>query len=338
MHTRWLLGWLGLCGLLLTQAGCTKGENPWPSAEGPKVLASFPPMYCFAKNVAGEDAVVVSLLTSTGPHGFEATAKDISMVAYADLFLINGLGLDDVSAKKLVESSGSAAKLIVLADGLDKMTLHTDEDGHHHHGEDGDHHHGEAEHEHDEDGHHHHDEELSYDPHVWLGIAEAKGMVKAVEKALAEHDPEHAEAYQKRADAYLQRLDELQAYGRKLFKDKQERKIVTFHDSMRYFADSFGLEIAGVVQVAPGVDPNATSMKKLIDLCVKENVRVVALEPQYPKNSALAVQEALEANGVNDVELIVLDPLETSGSTTLTPEFYETKMRENLENLARALR
>src|SRR4051812_33632516 len=82
---------------LLSFLGCSKAVDPWKDVPGgsTKVLVSFPPLYCFAKGVAGDDAKVLSLLAATGPHEHQATADDSLAAAGADLFLVNGLTLDD---------------------------------------------------------------------------------------------------------------------------------------------------------------------------------------------------------------------------------------------------
>src|SRR5207244_3176130 len=80
-------------GMAVTVLGCSHGDDPWEGLGGPpRVLVSFPPLYCFAKNVGGEDAAVLSLLQNQGPHDYEPTAEDSRKVVKANLFLINGLG------------------------------------------------------------------------------------------------------------------------------------------------------------------------------------------------------------------------------------------------------
>src|SRR5690242_17426859 len=85
--------------LLILGCGRTdpKGEDSlWPANHaGPKVVVSFAPLYCFATNVAGDDAVVKDVMTTTGPHDFEPTEKDVRLVTKADLFFVIGLGLDE---------------------------------------------------------------------------------------------------------------------------------------------------------------------------------------------------------------------------------------------------
>ena len=80
-------------------------------------------------------------------------------------------------------------------------------------------------------------------------------------------------------------------------------------------------------------------MKKLIEKCVKDKVRVIAVEPQYASHqSPKQLKAELEAAGVQDVVIVELDPLETATAAELTPDWYERKMRTNLENLAKVLK
>ena len=74
---------LAIAGLsTLFWAGCGAPHSAWENAPGgPKhVLVSFPPLYCFAKNVAGPDAKVLSLLTTVGPHDYQPSAADALLV------------------------------------------------------------------------------------------------------------------------------------------------------------------------------------------------------------------------------------------------------------------
>src|SRR5437016_4510309 len=82
---------------LTSLAGCGRAPDPWAKAsgDGPRVLVSFPPLYCFTKNVAGDHARVISLLSTQEPHGYSPNLTEGLKARKADLFIINGLGLDD---------------------------------------------------------------------------------------------------------------------------------------------------------------------------------------------------------------------------------------------------
>src|SRR5436189_2795534 len=80
---------------LITLSGCRRVGDVWPSNGKKRVLVSFPPLYCFTKNVAGDNADVRCLLTTQGPHDFHPTDHEVMVAGKADLILINGLGLDE---------------------------------------------------------------------------------------------------------------------------------------------------------------------------------------------------------------------------------------------------
>ncbi|HYH66888.1 MAG TPA: zinc ABC transporter substrate-binding protein, partial [Urbifossiella sp.] len=112
---RWLAAALvvGAAHFALLPVGCGSSDSVWPDRPGPKVVVSFAPVYCWAVNVAGDDAVVKNMMTTTGPHDFNPTDTDARLVRKADLFFINGLGLDNDLAAAVKKGSGNA-KLRVI--------------------------------------------------------------------------------------------------------------------------------------------------------------------------------------------------------------------------------
>lgn len=317
-----IVAFLALAGFsIVLLSGCPKAADPWPAKPGPRVLVSFAPLYCFANNIADDDANVLPLMTSHGPHGFSDTPADALKLKRADLFIINGLELDNVIAKRLVQSSGNRGLRIVPAgEAIPKEQLLEGACHHDHEGEEHEHEHG-------------------IDPHVWLGIPEAIMMVEKIRDELAEADAANAENYRRRTSEYVERLKTLQQKGRELLKGKKARKLVTFHDSLRYFARSFDLDIVDVIEVAPGSEPGVQKLKDLVKVCQENKVRLIAVEPQYPSNtSAKTILTELRTQGI-DAEFVEIDPLETASMQDLDqPDFYERKMLQNLKNLADKLK
>jgi len=311
---------------LLVLVGC-KGESgydPWKGKPGPKVLVTFAPLYSFVKQVAGPDVTVVSMLTQSGPHGFDPTDNEARLVANAEVFFIVGLSLDDQIVDKLSKSRTSKLHIVELGEALDPKSLKKMAHEHAHAP-------GEA---------HHHHEHGEHDPHVWLGIPQTITMVKKIASELGEIDPPHKADYESRATAYIAKLEKLQADGKAMLKDKKERSIVTFHESLTYFADSFDLKIAGVIQVDPGVEPSRSQMNDIIKVCKENKVRLIAVEPQFPSNTAAkSVLESVRGiPGLEDAEFVEIDPFETANPEDLSPDLYEKVMRQNLANLAKALK
>ncbi|WP_161967332.1 metal ABC transporter substrate-binding protein [Fimbriiglobus ruber] len=315
---------LGLLALI-PFTGCGNDPSVWPDKPGPKVVASFPPLYCFAVNVAGDDASVRSVLTNQGVHNPDTKTAELRTLNRADLFFMNGLGLDEKIAARLKGGSGNTRlKLVDLGAGLDKKRLEAP---------------NEHAHEDDEEGHGHHHDHGTTDPHVWLGLDHAITFVGEIRDEFKQIDPAHAADYDRRAAEYTAKLNKLRADGVALLKDKKERKFVTFHESLAYFAKTFNLEIADVIQKVPGKEPSGKALEKLVKTCVENKTRVIAVEPQFSGQGAAArVLDELKRKGITDAVLVEIDPLETAQEADLNADWYETKMRANLDALAKALK
>lgn len=336
MRRAYLLMLLGIPLLALVE-GCSPPPNFWEEAKPTqkRILVSFPPLYAITHAIAGEDAYVLSMLTGTGPHDYDGAAADLFMLNKADLLIYNGLTLDDTFAKRMLQSHRNKS-LVELNVGaalekedqerkkkkLPELLLHGDG----------------AEHVHADGTRHKHGE---FDPHVWLGPDQAIAMTEIIAGKLGEIDPDHKKGYDKRAAKFIVELNKLKADGQKMLKDKKNRNIVTMHEAFNYFAQGFDVKIVGSIQVRPGTDPDQVKMKELIELCLKHEVKVIAVEPQYARGPAEALQRSLKAKGL-DAEIVELDPLETAKipegkKHNPDPGYYLAKMRANIATLAKAL-
>jgi ABC-type Zn uptake system ZnuABC Zn-binding protein ZnuA len=316
-----LLGLIAAIGV----SGCsTKSTaDPWPADRpGPRVLVSFAPYYCFAANVAGDDAVVLSLMSTSGPHHFQPTDRDAKLVQKADLFFINGLGLDEEQAETLKRgTSNQKLKIVELGERIPEDKLLE----------------GSCSHDHADGAHKH---EHGKDPHIWLSPEYAVTLVESIRDELKSADPGHAANYDRRATEYISRLKKLQAEGEALLKDKKDRRMVSFHESMAYFAKTFNLDVVGVIETTPGSEPDSKNMKRLIALCDGEHpIRLLTVEPQYStSNAGEEVLKLLKQKKVPDPVLVEFDTLETVVPEQLKPDWYETKMRANLHALAEKMK
>src|SRR5215210_6546735 len=85
------------------------------------------------------------------------------------------------------------------------------------------------------------------DPHVWMDPGLVADALPALADALAEADPDHANAYRRRGSAYARDLDR---FGRELDNKLaviplERRKLVSSHDSLGHFVDRFDFEFVG---------------------------------------------------------------------------------------------
>lgn len=316
---------ISLCLLIpaLLIQGCRTDEPAWPKDSKIRVLTSFPPLYCFAQAVAGDDAHVVCLLTTEGPHGYEANHRDYMKARGASVFLVNGLGLDDF-VTKINNSSGNPKAAFAVADTLPPEKLLRSDEAEHKHGP-------------GEEHHHHHGE---FDPHVWLSPDHAIHMVQTIANKLSTIDAKNKAGYQKRAQTYIAELKKLHAYGKTELAKKKNPKMISMHDSMRYFGQAFGVEVVDAIQVHPGMEASGGKYQQLVKTCAEKGVRVIAVEPQYQRGSAESVQGEAAGKGIK-LQIAEVDPLETapaaSGSANPDPGYYLKRMYQNIDNLVKAL-
>lgn len=316
-------------------SGCSSAYDPWRGKTNPvKVVVSFPPLYSFVANVAGDRAGIISLCTTSGPHGYTYRTGDAYALRGADIVFALGLGFDDPFIDRAAVNAGNPrlkGNVIKLGDeivrGVAEKKLpkplvlygvcdHPAHKGH--------------KHEHPED----------IDAHMWSGIPQAKIMVEMVRDHLKRIDPEGAEEYDTNATDYLATLEKLREDGRKLLEGKKDRQLVTFHASMGYFANSFDLTILDTIRKIPSDDRSSKEFKELVENCRQAKVRTIAVEPQYPKEGTVHILvRELNKSPSNDpqVSVIELDPLETAPAEDLSAGWYESKMRENLDILKKAL-
>jgi zinc transport system substrate-binding protein len=309
-------------------AGCARSTPAWQNRGGPpRVVVTIPALDNFVRNVGGEHVGIVCLCTDKGPHHYEYTPEDALLLRDADLFFAVGLTLDDKFADPIqTESHNARLRYVKLGERLPKKLLMASEE--HEHGKE------EAKHEHD----HEHGE---YDPHVWLGIPQAVAMVEIIRDELKAVDAAHADDYDKNAAEYIKKLNKLHDDGKAKLKDKKNRKLIAFHESLGYFAQSFDLKIVDTIEVAPGQEPSPNHIKNLKTKCEKEDIHVIAVEPQYNQGSAAKVLK----DEVKNVDLVEVDPLETGATKELdkdgkelkNKDWFEKKMQQNLDALAKSL-
>lgn len=304
------------------------------AAEPLRILATLPALHSWAAKVAGPDAVVETLPSaSVGPHDFQFRPSDLRRLARADVVVMNGLGVDGWMDKALRNNSAKPGlRVVTVADGLKGQWISevpelavgsakkgdSKPDG------------GSDRHADKQDHQDHHDHsEHGPNPHLWLDPVFARHGVSNILDTLVAMDPAHSDGYRSRAAAYLAELEGLDAEIRSAVARLQDRRIVTFHDAFPYFCRRYGLELIGVVEEVPSVEPSPRYLTELVAAIRKSKVRVVFSEPQFHPRLVRRLAEDL------GIKVGELDVLETG---TPSPGFYVEGQRRNLMALEAALR
>ncbi|MGV0384164.1 anchored repeat ABC transporter, substrate-binding protein [Corynebacterium sp. 22_2729] len=169
------------------------------------------------------------------------------------------------------------------------------------------------------------------DPHLWHNAKNAMAYVKVIRDKLITVDPDHAADYQENAQNYLDQLDGLdrEIKGKIRTVPEHRRHLVTAHDGYAYFADAYGLDVAGFVTPNPEIEPSTRDLVSLTRTLENLKVPAVFIEPTMAGRTR-ELQQIADRLGVSVCQ-IRSDTLDDKAPT------YVDLMRTNAESMADCL-
>ena len=290
--------------MLLT--GCNNSAESNNSIESNNkltIVTSFYPMYISTLNIV-KDIPDVEVINMTAPqtgclHDYSLSTKDLKTLSSADIFVINGAGMESFLDDVIDEYSD--LKIIEASNGI-SLIEDTDHDEH------------------------------DVNPHVWVSISKNIEEVSNIAKELSAFDPNHASEYEANADAYIAKLENLRTEMHAALDNVNNKDIITFHEAFPYFAEEFNLNIAGVIEVEPDSEPSAKEVENIISIINEKNIKALFTEPQYSSKIADTIAKETGAS------IYTLDPIVTGDANEDAYDDYIVKMQENLNTLKEALK
>ncbi len=287
-------------------------------AESSSVVVTTEVLGSVVEQLVGDAAEVhVIMPGGANPHSYEPSARDAERMLNADVLVSNGLELEEslVSILDTAQSEG-----VTWFQAADHIAVRGASGGDEH-----------AEAEHDDEAHDEAETSDEHDlgaedPHIWTDPVLMIDIVAALEPVLATAGIDASLG----SEALISELEALDAEIAELFSavPEAERKLVTGHRSLGYFAERYGLELIGTVipSLSTSGEPTARELAQLIEDIKANDVPVVFTEVGTPR----AVAEAVAAD--SGAELVPL-------STSQLPEggTYQDLMREIATTVADAL-
>lgn len=301
--------------------GCKSGEsqnNENSSAKYSKlkVTASFYPMYDFSRKIGGDKVEVRNIISSNvEPHDWEPTPKDIVSIGESDVFVYNGVGMENWIDKVTKSSDNKNLELVEASKGVKLLKGEEDE-----HNKDK----KEDAHEHAHHG--------AYDPHVWLSPENAKKEMENIKNAFVKADPKNKDYYEKNFKENANKLDELD----KKFKDElgktNKKDIVVAHEAFGYICNTYGLNQVAIEGLSPDSEPDAGKMAEISKFAKDNKVKYIFFEELVSPKVAETIAKEVGA------KTAVLNPIEGMTEKQLKAgEDYFSIMNKNLEVLLKAL-
>lgn len=296
------------------------------------VVTSFYPMYIAALNIVdGVEGVRLENLSEpqTGClHDFQLTPEDMKLLSTADVFVINGGGIESFMS----DVAKAYPELDVVEACEDVALLSEDDaDSDHDHDHDAD---AESDSDHDHDheadaesdsahDHDHGDENA----HAWMSVPRYRTMVQTIASRLAEKDAKHADEYYANAKAYDAKLAVLEEKINSIKSLTNGQNIIIFHEAYAYVADNFSMNACYLLDLDEERSVSAGEIKQVIGAIKDDGVSVILAEELYGKSMGDTVSRE------TDVHVVYIDPLNRG---EYDKDSYLDGMEHNIELIKEA--
>jgi ABC-type Zn uptake system ZnuABC Zn-binding protein ZnuA len=259
--------------------------GPGPGAgEKLQVVTTVAPITSIVANVAGEAADVTGVVPEgTNSHTYEPKPSVAAVLSKADVVFVNGLKLEDPTLELAEEHADDGSQIVELG----TLTITPDqylydfsfpEDG------------GKP------------------NPHLWTNPPMARCYAEIAASVLAKADPANAATYQANAAAYTSKIDELDRLmvAATATVPEGNRKLLTYHDAYAYFAQHYGWEVIGAIQVSSFEDPTPKEVTGLIDQVKATGVPAIFGSEVFPSP---VLEQIGKETGVRYVDVLRDDDL-----------------------------
>jgi manganese/zinc/iron transport system substrate-binding protein len=226
------------CAALLCLAGLGGcGDSAGGETGGKlRIVATTTMLEDLARRIAGPDAQVTGIMKpGEDPHIYDVRPQDAELIRNADVVLMNGFHLEATLTDIAAQHAGDA-RVVHLAEASGIEALKSD---------------GAA--------------SGAPDPHLWMNAAYFRRYAEVTRDAIIAADPEHAEGYRLRADAYIAELDALDKWIREQVATvpRERRVIVTSHDAFQYFGAAYDVDVYGVIGISTEQQPRPQDLQRL---------------------------------------------------------------------------
>jgi len=250
-----------LLGSFLT--GCSQ-----QSSTGLKVVATTTIVGDIVSQIGGNRiSLTVLLPVGADPHTYEPRPQDVAAIHDAKVVFLNGLELEH-SLEPII-SANATGQVMAVSDGVTVLPFSATAGDEIH---------------------------AAGDPHTWMDPNNVKIWVENIRQSLTDIDPSGAELYKSNAEAYTNKLTELDTWIiQEVAKiPANNRRLVTDHESMGYFAKRYGFELAGLLlqSLSTSASASASDLAKVEETIKSMGIRTIFIE--FGANDTLASQVAAD--------------------------------------------
>ena len=303
--------WIFFILIITLLAGCNSMKNPSTNSDANNennnltVYASIYPMYDFASKIGG-DKINIEIVVPSGveTHNWEPTAKDITHLEKAHVFIYNGSGMEHWVDDVLASVQNKKLTVVEASKNIDFIK-------------------GDS---HEEDG-------AENDPHVWLNPLNAKVEMENIKNAFVQADPINADYYEANYKKYAEECDALDQEFRETLSPFSNKDIIVSHEAYGYLCNAYDLNQIGIEGLSGESDPDPARMAEIIKFAKENNVKTIFFEETVSSKVAETIANEVGA------DTAVLSPIEglTQNQVSAGDDYFSV-MRQNLDALKTALK
>ena len=298
---------------LVALVSCSDGDSGAETSgdtQGLKVVSTVSPITSLAENVGGTRIRLEGIVPEgVNSHTFEPAPSVATVLADADLIVINGLFLEEPSLEMARANKKAGAVILTLGDKAitrDQWVFDfsfPEGDGH-------------------------------PNPHLWTSPDLAIKYADLVRAELAALDPDNADYYAENFAKLEERLNDLDERIAAAVETipPENRKLLTYHDSFPFFSTRYGFEIIGAVQPSDFSEPSAREVATLIDQVKETGVPAVFGSEVFPSP---VMEQIAKEGGASFVDQLRDDDL--PGSHGDPDHSYMGLMASNIRIMVPAL-
>lgn len=270
-----------MIALLLMISAC-QTSSPTTNGNGKKtIVVTYSILGAVVKDLVGDQAnVVVSMPNGQDPHEWEPSAKDIETLTHADMIVQNGLGLEGGMEKALAQAREAGVKFFTASDHITIRTVGK----------------GEGLPSSDPD-----QAVGAQDPHLWTDPLAMKEIVAALAEQIQSDLQLNVSVQANDLETLLDSLNQ-EIVDQVNTLPEGNRKLVTGHESMGYFAQRYGFKLIGAIlpSLTTQAEVSASQLADLKKLIADNQVKAIFTELGTPAN----VSESIgKETGVRVIEV-----------------------------------
>lgn len=246
-----------------------RGEQKSTASEKLRVVTTNSILEDMVEQVGGKHVQVYSIVKrGTDPHEYDPTTDDIAAATEADVLFHNGLNLETGGSgwfSKLTKTANKRDDKEVFAASKHVKPMYLTESG----------------------------KENETDPHAWLDLNNGIKYVNMISGVLQDKDPKHAKEYQKRTDAYVEKLAKLHKEAQSKFADipEKQRLLVTSEGAFKYFSKAYGITPAFIWEINTEAQGTPEQMKQVLAKIDQSDVKSLFVESSVSPKSMKQVSK-----------------------------------------------